>query len=299
MSTAVSGSTDAVLRGASRPARNLAGLIPLALLLPGILVIGFGLVWPFVAMLAVSVQDKFPDPTGFTLDHYDAILTDPYFLRIIARTFLLALAVTAITAVLGYPVAWYLSRSSSRYKHLIFLGVISPLLVSIIVRTIGWTIILGNEGLINAILLGLGLVDESLKLMQGFWSVVLGLVHILLPFMILSVAAVLGKIDRSYTEAANVLGANHLRTFLRVTLPLSVQGIASGSVIVFCLTVGAFVTPVMLGRGQVAVLAVTIQEQMVVLVDWPTGAAAAMVLTAGTLIVLLLYGLFIRRHAHR
>ncbi|WP_299565896.1 ABC transporter permease [Enterovirga sp.] len=273
--------------------------MPLALLAPGIVVIGLGLVWPIAAMLAVSLQDKFPDATRVTLEHYGTVLSDPYFLRIIGRTFALATVVTVIAALVGYPVAWYLARSNSRWKHLVFLGVIAPLMVSIIVRMIGWTIILGNEGLINAVLRALGAIDEPLRLMQGFWSVVLGLVHILLPFMILSIAAVLGKIDRSYAEAANILGANPVRTFLSVTLPLSVQGIASGSVIVFCISVGVFVTPIMLGRGQVAVLAITIQEQMVVLVDWPTGAAAAMVLTAGTLVVLGLYGMFIRRHARR
>jgi putative spermidine/putrescine transport system permease protein len=299
MSTAVSGSTDAVVLTAARPVRDFARLMPIALLAPGILVVGLGLVWPFMAMLVVSLQDKFPDATRLTVEHYGTVLTDPYFLRIIGRTFALAAVVTVTAAVVGYPVAWYLARSNSRWKHFVFLGVIAPLMVSIIVRMIGWTIILGNEGLINALLRGLGLVDEPARLMQGFWSVVLGLVHILLPFMILSIAAVLGKIDRSYAEAANVLGANPLRTFLSVTLPLSVQGIASGSVIVFCITVGVFVTPIMLGRGQVTVLAITIQEQMVVLVDWPTGAAAAMVLTAGTLIVLALYGLFIRRQARR
>jgi putative spermidine/putrescine transport system permease protein len=299
MSTAVSGSTDAVLVTAARPARDFARLMPIALLAPGVLVVGLGLVWPFLAMLTVSFQDKFPDATRLTAEHYETVLTDPYFLRIIGRTFALASVVTVIAAFVGYPVAWYLARSSSRWKHLVFLGVIAPLMVSIIVRMIGWTIILGNEGLINAVLRGLGVVDEPIRLMQGFWSVVLGLVHILLPFMILSIAAVLGKIDRSYAEAANVLGANPLRTFLSVTLPLSVQGIASGSVIVFCITVGVFVTPIMLGRGQVTVLAITIQEQMVVLVDWPLGAAAAMVLTAGTLIVLALYGWFISRHARR
>lgn len=270
-----------------------------ALLGPAVLILGVGLVWPFVMMARMSVLDRFPDPTGLTLEYYHTVLTDPYFLRIIGRTFSLAVVVTAITAVVGYPVAWFLARSRSRWKHLVFLGVISPLMVSIIVRSIGWTIILGNEGFINALLTALGIIDTPLRLMQSFWSMVAGMVHILIPFMVLSVASVLGKIDPAYAEAATVMGANPVRTFLKVTLPLSVQGIASGSVIVFCLTVGAYVTPVMLGRGKVAVMAMTIHEQMVVLVDWPTGAAVAMVLTFGTLVVLTLYGLFLRRHARR
>lgn len=299
MAVAIAGTTDRIERR-PRSRIDLARVAALiALLAPAVALLGIGLVWPFLMMLGISFQDRFPDPTALTFANYVTALTDPYFLRITLRTFSMALVVTLITAVLSYPVAWFLARSNSRWKHLVFLAVISPLMVSIIVRTIGWTIILGNEGLINALLVGLGIVTEPLRLMQSFWSVVVGMVHILIPFMVLSIATVLGKIDPGYAEAAAVLGASPVRNFLKITLPLSVQGIASGSVIVFCLTVGAYVTPVMLGRGQVAVLAVTIHEQMVVLVDWPTGAAVAMVLTAGTLIVLLLYGLFLRRHSRR
>lgn len=294
----------------SAPARALDGLPPrridtgrlvslLMLLAPGAALLAVGLVWPFLTMLRMSFLDRYPDPSALTLEYYITVLGDPYFLRIIGRTFLLALVVTVITAILAYPVAWFLARSRSRYKHLVFLAVISPLMVSIIVRSIGWTIVLGNEGLVNALLHGLGLIDGPLQLMQSFWSVVLGMVHILIPFMVLSIASVLGKIDPSYAEAAYVMGANPVRTFLKVTLPLSVQGIASGSVIVFCLTIGAYVTPVMLGRGKVLVMAMGIFEQMVVTVDWPTGAAVAMVLTMGTMVVLLAYGLFLRRYSRR
>lgn len=299
--TAMAQATRADLPDEAPPRRFDAGrLLSLAALLgPAVLLLAVGLVWPFIMMARMSLLDRFPDPTTLTLEFYQTVLTDPYFLRIIVRTFSLALVVTAITAVIGYPVAWFLARSRSRWKHLVFLGVISPLMVSIIVRSIGWTIILGNEGFINALLTALGIIDTPLRLMQSFWSVVVGMVHILIPFMVLSVASVLGKIDPAYAEAATVMGANPVRTFLKVTLPLSVQGIASGSVIVFCLTVGAYVTPVMLGRGKVSVLAITIHEQMVVLVDWPTGAAVAMVLTFGTMVVLTLYGLFLRRHARR
>jgi putative spermidine/putrescine transport system permease protein len=181
----------------------------------------------------------------------------------------------------------------------VFLGTIFPLLVSIVVRTMGWTILLGTEGLVNSALRGLGLIAEPLLLMQGFWSVVLGMVHVLLPFMVLSIATVLGRIDGAYAEAAATLGATPLRSFLSVTLPLSVQGIAAGSVIVFCLTIGAFITPLWLGRGHVTIMAIAIHEQMVTLVDWPGGAASAMLLTFSTLLLLLGYGLFLRRYARR
>ena len=272
--------------------------VPL-LLLPGLAIIGFGLVGPFVTMIGVSLSDRFPGATAWTLSKYADFLGDPYYRAIAFRTFALAVTVTALTAVLGYPVAWFLARSRSRWRHLIFLGVVSPLLVSIVVRTLGWTIILGNEGLVNSLLIDTGLISQSVPLMPSFWSVVVAMVHVLLPFMVLSILTVLGRIDPSFAEAAALLGAGPVRNFLKVTLPLSIQGVASGSVIVFCLTVGAYITPFWLGRGQVSVLATEIQDQMVTLVDWPTGAAAAMVLTVGTLVAIVAYGLFTARYARR
>lgn len=270
-----------------------------ALLAPGLALLGLVLVWPFLVMMGLSVRERFPGPFVFTLAKYAEFLGDDYLLNIALRTFTLALAVTAISAVVAYPVAWFLARSRSRWKHLVFLGTIFPLLVSIVVRTMGWTILLGSEGLVNALLLRLGLIEEPLRLMQGFWSVVLGMVHVLLPFMVLSIATVLGRIDAGYGEAAATLGATPLRSFLTVTLPLSVQGIAAGSVIVFCLTIGAFITPLWLGRGHVTIMAIAIHEQMVTLVDWPGGAASAMLLTLSTLVLLAGYGLLLRRWARR
>lgn len=270
-----------------------------ALLTPGVALLGLVLVWPFFVMLGMSVRERFPGPVALSSAKYVEFLGDSYLLNVAFRTFALALVVTAITAVLGYPVAWFLARSRSRWKHLVFLGTIFPLLVSIVVRTMGWTILLGTEGVANAALLRLGLVAEPLRLMQGFWSVVLGMVHVLLPFMVLSITTVLGRIDAAFGDAAATLGATPLRSFLSVTLPLSVQGIAAGSVIVFCLTVGAFITPLWLGRGHVTVMAIAIHEQMVTLVDWPGGAASAMLLTFSTLLLLAGYGLLLRRWARR
>src|SRR3954471_865271 len=250
-----------------------------ALLTPGLALLGLVLVWPFLMMFGLSLRERWPGPFVFSLAKYAEFLGDEYMLRVALRTFLLALAVTMICAVLAYPVAWFLARSDSRWKHLVFLGTIFPLLVSIVVRTMGWTILLGTEGLVNAALRGLGLIEEPLMLMQSFWSVVLGMVHVLMPFMVLSIASVLGRIDGAFAEAAHTLGATPLRSFLTITLPLSVQGIAAGSVIVFCLTIGAFITPLWLGRGHVTIMAIAIQEQMVTMVDWPGGAASAMLLT--------------------
>jgi putative spermidine/putrescine transport system permease protein len=272
----------------------------LALLLaPAALVLAVLFVYPLIRMGSLSVRTVFPGAWEMTGAHYAKFVTDPYFQRVILTTFELALAVTALTVVIGYPVAYYFVRSRSRYKHWIFLGVISPLLVSIVVRTIGWTIVLGNEGLVNNLLRGLGVIREPLALMNSFWTVTVGLVHVLLPFMVLSIASVLGKIDPALEESAEILGANPVWTFWRVTLPLSIQGIAAGSILVFCLTIGAYITPWWLGRGKVLLFSTTIYDQILVIIDWPFGAAAAMILVAATLAILLAYFALIRRVARR
>ncbi len=280
----------------SRRSRRLGVL---GLLAPAAALLGVLFVYPLANMAGLSVRTKFPGAWSYTAEHYAKFATDPYFLRVTQTTFLLAIGVTLLTIVVGYPVAYYFVRSRSRYKHLIFLAVISPLLVSIVVRTIGWTIILGNEGLVNALLRGLGLVREPLPLMNNVWAVMVGLVHVLLPFMILSIASVLGKIDPALEESAAILGANPARTFWRVTLPLSIQGIAAGSILVFCLTIGAYITPWWLGRGKVLLFSTTIYDQILVIIDWPFGAAAAMILVAATLAILLLYFALIRRVGRR
>lgn len=271
----------------------------LLLLTPGVLLLATGLIWPFAKMFRMSFFDSYPNTSAYTLEHYLEFLGDPYFLRIAFDTLSLGVIVTLLTAIIGYPVAWYLSRSPSRWRHLVFLGVVSPLLVSIVVRTIGWTILLGNEGLVNNFLMLLGIIDEPLSLMRSFWSVVVGMTHILLPFMVVAITSVLGKIDESLLESAAVMGAPPWKTFFKIALPLSVQGLASGSVIVFCLCVGAYITPIWLGRGHVNVMSIAIYEQMVVMVDWPLGSAASALLTIATLLILMGYGLAIRKHAQR
>jgi putative spermidine/putrescine transport system permease protein len=267
----------------------------LLLVAPAALALAVLFGYPLAHVASLSVRSAFPGPFTYTLAHYATFVTDPYFLRGTRTTFLLAVLVTALTAVIGYPVAYYFVRSRSRHKHWIFIGVISPLLVSIVVRTIGWTIVLGNEGLVNRLLQGLGLISAPLALMNSLGSVTVGMVHVLLPFMILSIASVLGKIDPALEESAQILGANPWATFWRVTLPLSIQGVAAGSVLVFCLTIGAYITPWWLGRGKVLLFSTTVYDQVLVIIDWPFGAAAAMVLVGATLTMLLAYFALVAR----
>jgi putative spermidine/putrescine transport system permease protein len=275
-------------------------MIPTALLGPGLAILAALFIYPIVAnMVAMSFRSRYPSPWIFTWDRYVRFLTDPLYLKTLLTTLKLAATVTALTAVIGYPVAYYFVRGRSRYQHWVFLGIIFPLLVSVVVRTLGWIVVLGREGLVNSVLLGLGLRHEAADLLRSFWSVTVGMVHVLLPFMILSIASILGKIDRTWEEAAQSLGADEWRTFLRVTLPLSVPGIAAGAVIVFSLTLGAYVTPWMLARGRVQVLAMTIYDEALVLVDWPMAAVTSLMLTVVALGLLLVYWRAMRRWSWR
>jgi putative spermidine/putrescine transport system permease protein len=270
-----------------------------ALILPTIAVLSVLLVYPLLNMVRLSFMDAYPGPWDFTLKHYAAFLGDPYFLSMGWTTFALAVTVTAFCALIGYPVAYYLVRSASKVKHLIFLVVISPLLVSIVVRTIGWTIILGNEGLINKLLIGAGIIGGPLRLMEGFWSVVVGMVHVLLPFMVLSIAAVIGKIETTLPEAAATLGARPLWSFIYVTLPLSIRGIAAGSVLVFCATIGSYIIPHWLSRGKLQILSIEIYGQVFSYANWPFAATASAILSIATVAILLGYLLLLRRWEHR
>jgi putative spermidine/putrescine transport system permease protein len=263
------------------------------------MVIGLTVAATFLLMAYVSAQERFPGASGFTLHHYFAFFQDSYLLETALRTIALGTVTTLLCAVMGYPVAWFLVMSSSRHAYIVFTIILAPLLVSIVVRTIGWTVILGNEGLINAVLLKLGVIGSPLPLMQSFWSVVAGMVHVLLPFMVLSISSVLGKIDRSALEAAMTLGATKPVVFRLITLPLSIEGVMTGSVIVFCLTVGSYLTPLWLGRGSVQVLALTIRQQVMDFGDWPGGAAQAVLLAAGATALIICASIATQRMGRR
>ncbi|MEJ8571821.1 ABC transporter permease [Microbaculum marinum] len=281
----------------SRP--NTRRQLLIAGLLSPALALGIAVALTFLLMAYVSVQEQFPGPASFALEHYLAFFSDSYLMEAAWRTIALGAVTTIICAVLGYPVAWYLVMLPSRYAYMVFIIILTPLLVSIVVRTIGWTVILGNEGLINAALTWLGIVEEPVPLMQSFWSVVAGMVHVLLPFMVLSISAVLSRMDKDAIEAALTLGATPRTAFRLIILPLSIHGVATGSVIVFCLTVGSYLTPLWLGRGSVPVMALTVRQQVLDLGDWPGGAVQALILAVGALGLIGLFSMAVARMARR
>jgi putative spermidine/putrescine transport system permease protein len=181
---------------------------------------------------------------------------------------------------LGYPVALVMARSHPMITRLVTIITIAPLIVSVVVRTYGWQLILGNgaTGILNWVLISLGLIHTPLRLLYSETAVVIGSLHVFLPMMVLPLASALGKIDPNLEEAARTLGAPAWRVFRRVTLPLSLPGLAVGFTLVFSLTAGSFVTPAILGGTNAQMLGNLIEQQILAVYDWPFGATIATVL---------------------
>lgn len=233
--------------------------------------------------------------TAFSFENYRDVLTDGYFHEIFLRTFLIALAVTVIAALIGTPEAYILYRMRSRWRSLILLAILGPLLISVVVRTLGWAILLGNKGVINNALTAIGLIDGPIRLLYTSTGIVIALVHVLVPFMVISVWAALHKQDPATERAAASLGASHTTVFFRIVLPQAMPGVLSGSLIVFSLAASAFATPAILGGRRTKVVATTVYDEFLGTLNWPLGAAIAMLLLVAVLIVLLSYNRFVER----
>jgi putative spermidine/putrescine transport system permease protein len=215
----------------------------------------------------------------FTLGNYARFLTDPYYLNILLWTLWMGVVVTCCSLLLGYPAAYVIARTR-RHKGLLIALAVSPILITSVIRTYAWLGLLANNGLINRTMLNLELIDLPLPLMYNRFGIGLGLTHVLLPYMILSLVASLQTIDVSLEDAARSLGASAQRAFLTVTLPLSLPGIVAGSLLVFTLTIASFITPAILGSPQTKMLSEVIYETFVEAANWPFAAAISFILLA-------------------
>jgi putative spermidine/putrescine transport system permease protein len=226
---------------------------------------------------------------GDFLKNYRKLLLDPYYRDVVLNTLKVSLYTTVLCAFIGYGVAYYMVRRAKRMAMPMLFLLITPLLTSIIMRTFGWRVLFARHGLVNEILLSLHVIAKPLRLLDGSLAVYVGLVHVMAPFMVLSVIPVLRGVDRRLEESARVLGAGALRTFWSVTLPLSMEGIATGSVLVFMLTNGSFVTQLLLGDGQVVTLPLLIFQQFALTQD--LGFASAM---GNLLLIIVLVCLYLQ-----
>lgn len=272
--------------------------LPYWLSAPGALVIVALVAVPLVMTFSLSLYPLLPGNligTQLTHSNYQQIASDSYYHTIFARTFGMAALVTLVCALIGVPEAYVLSQLSARWRAVSIVIVLGPLLVSVVVRTLGWAILLGNEGLINKALMATGWLDAPVRLMYTFTGMVVALVHVLVPLMVLAVWASLQKLDFATEQAADSLGASPATVLRRIVLPQVIPGVLSGSLIVFSLAASAFATPEIIGGRRLKVVPTMIYDQFLNEVNWPMGAALAAALVVLVLAVSMLVNRLVER----
>ena len=283
------------------PARTRApGWTAAAMLTPASIVVTIGIVIPILILFRYSLNQFTPAKVmvdAVTPENYVKFFTDPFYVAVLLRTIRVAAVCTAICVVLAFPMAYGLARTHSRHKNLLLLIVILPLFVGNAVRAAGWMVLFGSKGFVNAVALGLGLTREPLQIMYTELAVVIGIVAVNLPFVVLTLQAVLEGIDRALEEAALGLGATPWRVFRHVILPLAMPGVIAGTILSFILAMNAYATPVLLGGPTFHMMGPTVYNQFAGLSNWPFGAALAFVLMTATLLLTVISnGLAQRRY---
>ena len=262
------------------------------LALPASLALLFFFILPMVYILIRTLTEN--GTADFT-----EFFTDPFYLDILWTTIRVSLVSTAVSLLLGYPTAYYMARTTSRLKQAMVIVILFPFLVSAVVRSYGWMVILGTNGLLNQLLLGLGLISEPLKLLNTEAAVIIGMIHLLIPYMILSLVGVLQSIDPNVEYAAYSLGASPMTTFRTVVFPLSTPGIISGCVLVFTMSMTSYVTPKLLGGSKFRMMATMVVQEINVNFDWGAASAISYILLAVILavqvVVVLVTGRYMKR----
>ncbi len=274
------------------------------LLSPALLMLLLLLAAPLVYLLSFSLfaTGDGPGTTGaLTFENYARLGQDPYYLKVFGKTLWLSALSTLISTAIGTILAQFMWRAAPRWRGLLTVLVLSPLLVSIVISSYGWVVILGQQGVLNQTLQRLGLISTPLKMMYNDASIVVGLVHVAIPFMTLSILAALEQIDAILPEAATTLGASPWRVFRHVLFPLALPGVGAGATIVFCLSLSSYVTPALLGGDGANFITTLIYDQFVTQFDWPFGAtlAASLLLLCLAIVLLSFWGLDRLRRASR
>lgn len=275
-------------------------LMPWLLLAPALVALSLVFVLPIAWLFRISLnisEGSGAMVEAVALDSYATLFGDDFTWMLTANSFRLAATAGTAAVLLAYPIALFLFRTTSRFRPLLAILAVAPLMVSGVARVVGWLVVLGDQGLVNAALIGLGLVSRPVPLINNWDGVAIGLTESVMPYVILSLLAGFGRLDRSVEEAAATLGAPPWRVFLRVTLPLSLPGVVLGWLIGFVLAMSAFVTPRLLGGGRVFVLATEIYDLALESVDWPAAAALAMYALVLLLLILAAYTALTRRIA--
>lgn len=260
-------------------------------ILPITVWLGLFLVIPAIFVLVLSfftVNDKGVYQIAFTLKNYEEIF-NPLVLVILARSIFIASFTTLFCLIFGYPFAYFIARSKKRTQAVLLLLVMLPFWTNSLVRTYTWIVLLGENGLINRMLMYINIIDKPLELLYTSGAVFVGMAYIMFPFMVLPLYSSIEKLDYRILEAAQDLGANNFQRFLKVTVPLTKGGIMSGVILVFVPTLGLFFIPDLLGGSKFMLVSSLIQNQFGQASNWPLGAAISVVLILFMLLILSIY----------
>lgn len=255
-------------------------VIPLLL----VVVIGFNL-----PLLGVLIKSVFDGNGNFTLATYHTLIDATVYAKVLANTFKIAVISTVCCILLGYPLAYWLRGLPRKWQIIGLAAIVIPFWISILVRTYAWIVIMGNAGIINRTLLGLGWIDSPIKLLYNEVGVVIGTINVLLPFLVLPLFAAMTKIDDRLLQAAETLGASRWTAFWRIFFPLSVPALLAGSILVFILTLGFYITPAILGGGRVPMIANMLDLLINQMPNWELASTISVVLLAFTMILFAFY----------
>lgn len=257
------------------------------LMLPALLFLLIFLVFPLLKIFIYSLFDP-----SFTLVHYKRFFNEPAYLNVLFSTIKTGLLVTITCIILGYPVAYMLASVTDKARNILFIFVLLPFWTSFLVRTYAWIVILQKEGILNKFLLSIGIIDEPLKMVHNTPGVIIGLTHVLLPFMILPLYSIMKSIDMDLVKSAQSLGATPFKSFTKIFLPLTIPGIAAGSILVFIISIGYYVTPALLGGEKDTMISQLIEQQISSQLNWGFGSAIALILLLLILVLLYLFNRF-------
>lgn len=255
--------------------------LPLLLLVPGVVLLVVFLVMPLFNILMPTVFED-----GISLEKYISFFKDEYYMKIFIRTLKIALVSALVCIILGVPTAYFISRCDKKWRSLLMAISIFPLLTNSVVRSFAWINILGKNGVVNNLLMSLGVIEEPLKLLYTEFSILIGTIYLFLPLMIVTVVGAMENIDNDMMEAAESLGANKLVAFIKVILPMSLPGIIVGGVLVFTGALTAYTTPQLLGGNGNLVLATLIYQRAMTIGDWTGASVIATIMIVTTIIVI-------------
>jgi len=283
--------------------RRSEGWTASVLIGPATLFIALCLLAPLAILLRYSLNEFVPTRKmmveALTIANYVKFFTDPYYTTILGTTVRIAVTVTVACLIIGFPLAYVVARSQSRFKHLLIIAIVLPLFVGNAVRAAGWMVVFGSKGFFNSTLMDFGLIAQPFEIMFTEKAVIIGIIAVNLPFMVLSLQSVIEGIDRAVEEAAYSLGAPPATMFRRVLWPLALPGILAGTILTFILAMNAYATPFLLGGPLFKMMAPVIYNEFTQKTNWPFGGAIAFILMAVTLSLTIAANLILQRRAAR